>query len=75
MTALFVTYNPCLCLCDVQRLHLGQVPEGSVRQLADAVPLQLEHLQAGQTLEGKTFHLTYTVPVQFPAEDRVRPGR
>lgn len=58
-------------LSNVQCLHLGQVPEGSVRQLADAVPLQLEHLQAGQTLKGEAFHLTYTVPVQLPAEDRV----
>lgn len=60
----------CLCICNIQRFHLGQVPEGSISQLADAVSLQLEDLQAGQTLKGQTFHLTYAVPVQLPAEEK-----
>lgn len=51
----------------IQDFHLGQVPEGSVSQLADAVPLQFKHLQAGQTLEGQTIYLTDTVPVQLTA--------
>lgn len=51
----------------IQDFHLGQVPEGPVSQFADAVSLQLEDLQAGQTLEGQTLHLTNTVPVQLTA--------
>lgn len=54
---------------NIQGFHLGKVPEGSISQFADAVSLQLEDLQAGQTLEGQTLHLTYTVPVQFTAGD------
>lgn len=56
----------------VQSFHLGQVPEGSVRQFADAVSLQLEDFQAGQTLEGQTLHLTYAVPVQLTAKEELR---
>lgn len=51
----------------IQDFHLCQVPEGSIRQFADAVPLQLQHLQTGQTLKGQTLHLTDTVPIQFTA--------
>lgn len=51
----------------IQDFHLGQVPEGPVCQFADAVSLQLQYLQAGQTLEGQTLHLTNTVPVQLTA--------
>lgn len=51
----------------IQDFHLCQVPEGSISQFADAVPLQLEHLQTGQTLKGQTLHLTDTVPIQFTA--------
>ena len=51
----------------VQDFHLGQVPEGAVGQFVDVVSVQLEHLQAGQTLEGETLHLTDTVPVQLTA--------
>lgn len=54
----------------VQGFHLGQVPKGSIRQLANAVSLQLEDFQAGQTLEGQPLHLTYAVPVQLTAKDR-----
>lgn len=53
---------------NIQGFHLGQVPEGSVGQLADAVPLQFEDLEAGQTLKGQTLYLTYTVPVQLTAD-------
>lgn len=52
---------------NIQGFHLGQVPEGSISQFADAVSLQLEDLQAGQTLKGQTLYLTYTVPVQLTA--------
>lgn len=52
----------------LQDFHLGQVPEGPISQFADAVSLQFEDLQAGQTLEGQTLHLTNTVPVQLTAE-------
>lgn len=52
----------------IQDFHLGQVPEGSVRQFADAVPLQFKHLQTGQTLEGQTLYLMDTVPVQVTVE-------
>lgn len=52
----------------LQDFHLGQVPEGPICQFADAVSLQFKDLQAGQTLEGQTLHLTNTVPVQLTAE-------
>lgn len=51
----------------IQDFHLCQVPEGSISQFADAVPLQLQYLQTGQTLKGQTLHLTDTVPIQFTA--------
>lgn len=52
---------------NIQSFHLSQVPKSSISQFADAVSLQLEDLQAGQTLEGQTLHLTYTVPVELTA--------
>lgn len=57
---------------NIQGFHLGQVPEGSIGQFADAVSLQLEDLQDRQTLEGQTLHLTYTVPVQFTEGDTTK---
>lgn len=59
----------------LQGFHLGQVPEGSVGQFADAVSLQLEDFQAGQTLEGQTLHLTYAVPVQLAAKGENKPKK
>lgn len=52
---------------NLQDFHFGQVPEGSVSQFADAVPLQFQHLQTGQTLEGQALDLKDPVPVQLPA--------
>lgn len=54
-----------VCFCNSQHFHLGQAPEGSVGELTDVVPLQLEDLQTGQALEGQPLHLPYTVPVQL----------
>lgn len=51
-----------------QRLHFGQAPEGPVGQLADVVPLELQHLQAAQPLEGEPLDEPQPVPVQLPAK-------
>lgn len=56
----------------IQGLHLGQVPKGSIGQFGDAVSLQLENFQTGQTLEGQTLHLTYAVPVQLTAKEKAK---
>lgn len=47
---------------DSQGPHAGQAPEGSVCQLADVVPLELQHLQTGETLEGQALNQTQPVP-------------
>lgn len=54
----------------IQGLHLGQIPKGPIGQFGDAVSLQLENFQTGQTLEGQTLHLTYAVPVQLAEKEK-----
>lgn len=53
-----------------QRVHPGQPPEGPVRQPADVVPLQLQHLQAVQPLERQALDQPDPIPIEVPEETR-----
>lgn len=49
-------------------MHLGQSPEGPVRQFADVVSLKLQHLQAVEPLEGEALYQPNPIPIEVPKE-------
>lgn len=52
----------------LQHVHLGQTPECPIRQLADVVALQFQHLQAVEPLEGEALDKPNPVPIEVPRE-------
>lgn len=49
-------------------MHLGQPPEGPIRQLADVVSLKLQHLQTVKPLECQTLDQPNPIPIEVPKE-------
>lgn len=54
-----------------QHVYPGQAPEGPIRELADAVPLQLQHLQTLQPLERQALDEPNPIPVEVPEEKKM----
>ena len=51
-------------------MHPGQPPEGAVRQFADVVSLEPQHLQTVEPLERQALDQPNPIPIEVPKETR-----